>query len=303
MYGVYSLFVSQKSPLRAELQNEYYIYMIYSIYPNESGVEHGFHVIIVLGWIPDRHTFGDHAGSGTKWPKVSITTWLKWSSATGETDSQQICCYTMYEGMTKNTLHVLNDCNIYVYVHDIAWMHEHKTTDAITHWPMCKENLTSLSVVCTHTRRQHVLSQWRNMLTSPFQSTSSKPFKTYIQRSRVCSRSLLLIPSFRHLFLITCYLLLTSVSKLHPHLGVTLQFLGVKQPISKSYSSKNKAWWRAAYLGTVAKQKSSPLPSLNLRKRHSGQNIIFSTSSPSCATSFSRNSSLVPKSKTKIETS
>ena len=32
----------------------------------------------------------------------------------------------------------------------------------------------------------------------------------------------------------------------------------------------------------------------------SGQNIRFSTSSPSCATSFSRNSSLVPKSKAKI---
>ena len=31
--------------------------MIYSIYPNESGVKHGLHVIIVLGWIPDRHTF------------------------------------------------------------------------------------------------------------------------------------------------------------------------------------------------------------------------------------------------------
>ena len=103
----------------------------------------------------------------------------------------------------------------------------------------CARIILQVSALSAHTHTPVGNMFFPSGGTSPFQSTSWKPFKTYIQRSQVYTRSLLLIPSFRHLFLITFYLLLTctSVSKLHPHLGVTLQFLGVKQPISNQKSS------------------------------------------------------------------
>lgn len=77
------------------------------------------------------------------------------------THSQQICCSTMCEGITQNTLHVLNDCNKYVYVHDIARMDEHKTL-----------MLSLADRMCKH--RPVGNMSFRSGITSPFQSTSSK---------------------------------------------------------------------------------------------------------------------------------
>lgn len=141
--------------------------MIYSIYPNESGVKHGLHVIIVLGWIPDRHTFRRPCWEWNKMTKrfpsrLDLNEDLLLVRPIVNRFVAIQCTKEWPRTLYMSWMTAIYTC---VYVHDIAWMHEHKTTDAITHWPMCKDNLTSLSVVCTHThtRRQHVLSQWRNI--------------------------------------------------------------------------------------------------------------------------------------------
>ena len=205
--------------------------------------------VFVLALLPGGQRW-KHGTAGTEWPRISFMTsqimkicyW--WS-----THSQQIWWYTIYEGITQNTLHLLNDCNTYVYVHDIARMDEHKTL-MLSLADGFARNLASLSHVCTGpsvtcpfpVEEHHLSNQHHRNICLEISSL----FKKFV------TDPIILTPIPHYIFSSTYH----RFSKLHPHLGVSLEFLGSNHQFNHR-QNRNLRGERPTW-GFVANQTSSP---------------------------------------------